>query len=214
VGWASATGEWPPTAGDKGLEFWNTGEFFGDAALEFPWRADYKGSMEVALRAERGKFDSGYLLRGESSDDKKTVRWTLLRDGKTLSSAQVPLVISSREENPGAAFKVAMQGASVLLVAGDQPVLSFLDANPPSGRRLAVRSQGFRIRADRLRAQSANRDDYTFTGAPTDFYAPQGHWSIFSRWPCYGDWSFFGGEGLSPVLWSKRSYGGDVVAEM
>ena len=28
VGWASASGQWPPTPGPDGLEFWNTGEFF------------------------------------------------------------------------------------------------------------------------------------------------------------------------------------------
>lgn len=215
VGWASPTGEWPPTPGDSGLEFWNTGEFFGDSSLEFPWRGTYKGSLEVALRAQRGQFNSGYLLRGESTDDRKSVKWTLSRGGKTLASSQVALVASPDDDTQsGLVFKVAMQGNSILLLAGDQPVLSALDATPPAGYAMAVRSQGFRVRAERLHALSLNRDDYTFTGAPTDFYAPQGHWSIFSRWPCYGDWSFFGGEGLSPVLWSKRSYGGDIVSEM
>jgi hypothetical protein len=79
---------------------------------------------------------------------------------------------------------------------------------------MAVRSQGFRVRAERLHAFSANRDDTTFTSAPVDFYSTGGQWNIFSRWPCYGDWSFFGGAGKAPVLWSKRTYSGDVVAEM
>jgi hypothetical protein len=60
----------------------------------------------------------------------------------------------------------------------------------------------------------AQRDDYTFTEAPTDWYAPQGEWTVFSRWPCYSDWSFFGGKGLNPVLWTKRTYSGDTVVEM
>jgi hypothetical protein len=203
----------PPRRAKTGSNSGNTGEFFGDASLEVPWRAEYKGSLEVALRASRGKFASGYLLRGESSDDKKSVKWSLLRDGKTLASASAPLVLTNND-GQSAVFKVVLQGRSVLISAGDQPVLSFLDTTLPSGRALAVRSQGFRVRADRLFAQNVNRDDYTFSGAPTDFYAPQGHWSIFSRWPCYGDWSFFGGAGLGPVLWSKRSYSGDIVAEM
>lgn len=213
VGWASPTGEWPPVATDAGLEFWNTGEFFGDASLQFPWRSAYKGTFEVALRAARGKFNSGYILRGQSSDDRKSVNWALWRGDKKLGSATVPLK-SSAESEEGTPFRIALQGEGVLLFAGGEPVLSVLDVTPPAGHTIAVRSQGFRVRAERLRAQSVNRDDYTFSGAPTDFYAPQGNWSIFSRWPCYGDWSFFGGTGVAPVLWSKRSYSGDVVAEM
>jgi hypothetical protein len=214
VGWASPTGEWPPTATDAGLEFWNTGEFFGDASLQFPWRPSYKGTFEIALRATRGKFNSGYILRGKSSDDRKSVTWNLWRGEKKMGEALIALKNPEETSEEGIPFKVALQGDGLLLFADGVPVLSVLDPNPPTGNTIAVRSQGFRVRAERLRAQSVNRDDYTFSGAPTDFYAPQGHWSIFSRWPCYGDWSFFGGTGLDPVLWSKRTYGGDIVAEM
>lgn len=218
VGWASATGEWPPTPGDNGLEFWNTGEFFGAASLEFPWRSTYKGSFEVALRAQRGQFQSGQVLRGESSDDQKSVKWTLRRGNTLLASAVSPLNPSASDSSDPLAgattFKIALDGAGSTLFASGLPVLNCLDPAPPSGDCMAVRSQGFRVRAERLRAFSANRDDNTFTGAPVDFYSTGGRWSIFSRWPCYGDWSFFGGAGKAPVLWSKRTYGGDMVAEM
>ncbi|PQV64932.1 hypothetical protein B1R32_103199 [Abditibacterium utsteinense] len=225
VGWASPTGEWPPISGDNGLEFWNSGEFFGAASLEFPWRSTNKGTFEVALRAARGKFNSGFVLRGESSDDQKTVKWTLRRGEKVLSSAVATLNTlsgASSNETENAAdtlpdttpFKIAFDGQGLTLFAAGSPLLSYFDPNPPLGRCLAVRSQGFRVRAERLHAISANRDDTTFTGAPTDFYATSGRWSIYSRWPCYGDWSFFGGAGKNPVLWSKRTYSGDIVAEM
>ncbi len=228
VGWASATGEWPPTPGDNGLEFWNSGEFLGDANLEFPWRATYKGSFEIALRAEREKFNSGYILRGESTDDLTNVKWTLRRGEKVLTSAMASLDATykpsgSTNSTPSSttgdavdatAFKVVLDNGSITLFAAGAPILSTFDALPPAGRCMAVRSQGFRVRAERLRAVSSNRDDSTFTGAPTDFYSTSGRWSIFSRWPCYGDWSFFGGAGKNPTLWSKRTYGGDVVAEM
>ncbi len=234
VGWASATGEWPPTPGDNGLEFWNTSEFFGAASLEVPWRAGYKGSFEVALRAQRGKFESGQILRGESSDNQKTVKWTLRRGNSVLATAVAPLVPAPAKSGAGGdvladatLFKVALDGGATTLFANGAPVLSYLEKPAPVAKQLApgapttqdgyclaVRSQGFRVRADRLRAWSANRDDTTFTGAPVDFYSTGGTWSIFSRWPCYGDWSFFGGAGRAPVLWSKRTYGGDMVAEM
>ncbi len=214
VGWASPTGEWPPTEGKSGLEFWNTGEFFGDASLDFAWRPNYKGTFEIALRAERSDFESGYVVRGQSSDDRKSINWSLRRGLTTLGQANVALKIPEDDTEGGMPFKIALQGKGILLYAAGQPVLSALDTTQPKGNSMAVRSQGFRVRAERLRAQSVNRDDYTFNGAPTDFYSPQGHWSVFSRWPCYGDWSFFGGTGLNPVLWSKRTYSGDVVAEM
>lgn len=215
VGWASATGEWPPKPGNSGLEFWNTGEFFGDATLGFIWKNSFTGNFEVALRAQRGEFGSGYILRGESGDGQKTIKWSLLRDGKALKSATSPITdLKGVESDEGAPLKISLQGRGILLSASGKPLLSYLDENPLNGTTMAVRSSGFRVRADRLVATSQNRDDYTFTEAPTDFYSPQGKWHVFSRWPCYGDWSFFGGNGLNPVLWSKRPYAGDTVVEM
>ena len=214
VGWASPSGEWPPTPGPGGLEFWNTGSYFGDAQIEFPWRASWRGRFEVALRAERGKFDSGYVLRGVASDDKLSINWTLLRGEKELAKATVKVAdLAGAETSDGAKLRVVLSGNGVLFGSTNAPILSYLDSKPPTGSSFAVRSSGFRVRADRLSAISSNRDDYTFTEAPTDFYAPSGSWSVFSRWPCYGDWSFFGGTGRNPVLWTKRQYSGDVVAE-
>jgi hypothetical protein len=214
VGWASASGEWPPTPGPGGLEFWNTGAYFGDANLEFSWRASWRGRFEIAIRAQRGQFDSGYLLRGAASEDKLSIDWSLVRGDKELAKATTKIADLPGGETPeGAKIQLALTGQSLLLSSTKGPLLSYLDSKPPTGNALAVRSSGFRVRADRLRATSANRDDYTFTEAPTDFYAPSGAWSVFSRWPCYGDWSFFGGAGRNPVLWTKRQYSGDVVAE-
>ena len=214
VGWASASGQWPPTPGPGGLEFWNTGEFFGDTTLDFPWRSTFIGKFEVAMRAGRGDFDSGYLLRAEAERDQKEIKWTLLRDGKTLKTATMPFSALPEIDKPeGDMLHLQLTGTGLMLLAGETPVLSYLDNKPPRGTALGVRSSGFRVRAEKLAATTANRDDYTFTEAPVDFYAPSGRWNVFSRWPCYGDWSFFGGTGRHPTLWSKRTYGGDVVAE-
>ncbi len=214
VGWASTTGQWPPTPGADGLEFWNTGEFFGDTTLDFPWRSSWRGKFEVALRAKRGAFDSGYLLRADADADAKKLNWTLTRGGKTLASAAMPFADLPDIDKPeGGMLHLQLAGNGLMLLAGETPVLSYLDPAPPRGTALGVRSSGFRVRAEKLAATTANRDDYTFTEAPVDFYAPSGRWNVFSRWPCYGDWSFFGGTGRHPTLWSKRTYGGDVVAE-
>ena len=214
VGWASASGQWPPTPGDNGLEFWNTGEFFGDTTLDFPWKSTWRGNFEVAMRARRGQFDSGYLLRAEADVDAKKLNWTLTRGGKSLAQSSMPFADLPGIDSPdGGMLHLQLTGNGLMLLAGETPVLSYLDAAPPRGTALGVRSSGFRVRAEKLAATTANRDDYTFTQAPVDFYAPSGKWNVFSRWPCYGDWSFFGGTGRHPTLWSKRTYGGDVVAE-
>ena len=110
-----------------------------------------------------------------------------------------------------------LEGRGVLFFADGKPVMSYVvpekDAASTRETKLAARSSGFRLSARDLKAVSENRDDYTFNDAPVDWYAPQGEWSVISRWPCYADWSFFGGSGLSPVLWSKREYSGDTVVE-
>ncbi len=215
VGWASSSGQWPPTPGASGLEFWNTGEFFGDTTLDFPWRASWPSSkFEAALRAKRGDFDSGYLLRASSDQAAKKIEWTLIRGGKTLASATMPYADLPDINTPeGGTLHLQLTGNGLMLLAGETPILSYLDPSPPTGRSMGVRSSGVRVRTEKLLATTANRDDYTFTEAPVDFYAPSGRWNVFSRWPCYGDWSFFGGAGRHPTLWSKRTYGGDVVAE-
>jgi hypothetical protein len=216
VGWASPAGEWPPRKTDAGLEFWNTGEFFGDAMLEYSWRPNLIGenAVEWALRADDEKFKSGYLLRAEG---KSNLKLTLARDNTILKTAQIDLKnLEITDANP-AKIKIDLEGEAILVSFGETPVLSYLPeaGSTPSGTRLAARGTGaFILPVKDLRAVSAGRDDYTFNEAPTDWYAPSGEWSIFSRWPCYSDWSFFGGKGHSPVLWSKREYSGDIIAEM
>jgi hypothetical protein len=216
VGWASPAGEWPPRKTQSGLEFWNTGEFFGDAMLEYSWRPNLIGAnaVEWALRADGEDFKSGYVLRAEGKDNLKI---SLSRGEEILKTGQADLKsLEAGDANP-AKIKIELEGKAILVSVGEAPVLSYLPqaGSTPVGTRLAARGTGaFILPVKDLRAVSANRDDYTFNEAPTDWYAPSGNWSIFSRWPCYSDWSFFGGKGLNPILWSKREYSGDIIAEM
>jgi hypothetical protein len=220
VGWASLSGEWPPMNADDGIEYWNTGDFFGNATIEYGWRrAAYQGGkLELALRTQREKFNGGFLARFEDLRDKGTLRVTLLRGATTLKQAEFdwkriagddntkPVPLRIELEGRGILFSIAGKPAMTYVIPGTEPVTA-------SGTNFAARASGFRLSARDLRATSENRDDYTFTEAPTDWYAPQGEWSVISRWPCYADWSFFGGSGLNPVLWTKRTYSGDTVVE-
>ena len=99
VGWASPSGEWPPLKTKTGLEYWNTGEFFGDTTISYPWRPErYKnGTLELALRATPGAFESGYIVRFEGSGDKDTLKVSLLRDDKVLREASFKLAPDDEE---------------------------------------------------------------------------------------------------------------------
>jgi hypothetical protein len=223
VGWASPSGEWPPTLNAGTIEYWNTGEFFGDATVEYPWdrNAFGDGKLEIALRTELRKFESGYIARFEGDQAKNVLRATLLNNGAVLKQAEFDWKQYEGDAAKPTPVRIQLEGRGILLLVGGTPVLSHLESGGKGngaggssrGTRFAARAKGFPLKARDLRATSALRDDYTFTEAPTDWYAPQGEWSVISRWPCYSDWSFFGGHGLNPVLWSKRTYGGDTVVE-
>lgn len=213
VGWASPIGEWPPVPDKDGLQFWNTAELFGAWKLDFPWRANWRGKVEMALFADRSNFGSGLILRGESTGDGDGIDWSLLRGAQVVTKAHVKISdLPDASGEGGAPFHLAWNNGLLSLSSAHGPVFAQpLDA--PEGSAIGLRANGFRVRSSALNLWSANRDDFTFADAPTDFYAPSGKWSVFSRWPCYGDWSFFGGAGRQPSLWTKRTYGGDIVVE-
>lgn len=223
VGWASPTGEWPPVNAKNGIEYWNTGEFFGDATYEYSWRraSNGGGKLELALRAKRSDFNAGYVAQFEDLKGKDSLQVTLKRGSSTLKQADFSWKkLSSSSADDASAkpvrLRVELEGRGVLIYAGDNPLMSYMSdgKNDPSGTNFAARPSGFSMSARDLVATSEHRDDYTFSEAPTDWYAPQGEWSVISRWPCYADWSFFGGAGLNPTLWTKRTYAGDTVVEM
>ncbi|RYX84341.1 hypothetical protein EON83_10530 [bacterium] len=214
LGWASSLGEWPATPDKEGLQFWNTSEIFGGWTLAFPWRARWRGKLEVALFADRGNFNSGLTLRGEVAPAGQTIEWTLARDTQLLKTATTKIsdLPGAESEDEGAILTLAYS-SGLLSLRSTKGVVFSMPVDAPKGNAMGLRAIGFRVRTAGLQLWSANRDDFTFADAPTNFYAPSGSWSVFSRWPCYGDWSFFGGTGRQPQLWTKRTYSGDIVAE-
>jgi len=213
VGWASALGEWPPTPDKDGLQFWNTAELFGAWRLDMPWKENWRGKVELALFADRSDFQSGLVLHGESTGDGEGIDWILTRGDQNLKKVHVKLSdLPDAANGSGAAFHLAWNNGLLSLSDGHGAVFA-TPLEAPRGTAIGLRATGFRVRSGALNLWSASRDDFTFSGAPTEFYAPSGKWNVFSRWPCYGDWSFFGGSGRQPSLWTKKTYGGDIVAE-
>ena len=67
---------------------------------------------------------------------------------------------------------------------------------------------------EKAQADTAARLDYTFTGAPVDWYAGRGRWEVAERWTCQPQWSFFRGfDDVDPTLWSRFAPQGDWTLE-
>ncbi|HVF10975.1 MAG TPA: hypothetical protein VNA16_09245, partial [Abditibacteriaceae bacterium] len=233
AGWASPSGEWPAGADTpQGREYWNTGQFFGDTQVELPWYPALYGAakLEFAFGARRGDFNSGMVVAVQGVPAKNALRSVLQSGANVLKEVEIGLkeiVIAAGPDDaestglPRVPLSISLEGRALMVAAGARPMLSYLRPAPstaPAGTSLAVRAGGMAAGkaqiTQSLRAFSSNRDDYTFSSAPTDWYAPSGDWSVISRWPCYSDWSFFGGQGLNPVLWNKRVYAGDTIVEL
>lgn len=216
VGWASPNGEWPVTPSGDSPQYWNTGEFFGDCTLEYAWNAALTNPgtrLEMALRARPKEFTSGLMVRLEALPANQ-LKLSVLQNEAVLREVETAWPEISQGSSPSG-IKVETRGKALLVRVNETPLLSLVATQPlPEGTSVAMRARGISARPREMRAFSALRDDYTFTQAPVEWLAPSGAWSVFSRWPCYSDWSFFGGRGVNPALWSKRSYGGKVVVEM
>ncbi|HEY0076551.1 MAG TPA: hypothetical protein VGB77_20850 [Abditibacteriaceae bacterium] len=67
---------------------------------------------------------------------------------------------------------------------------------------------------EKAQADTLARLDYTFTGAPVDWFAGRGRWEVAERWTCQPQWSFFRGfDDVDPTLWSRFAPQGDFTLE-
>ncbi len=67
---------------------------------------------------------------------------------------------------------------------------------------------------ERAEASTSARLDYTFTGAPVDWFAARGRWEVAERWTCQPQWGFMRGyDDVDPTLWSRFAPQGDWTLE-
>ncbi len=63
-------------------------------------------------------------------------------------------------------------------------------------------------------AETSAKLDYTFTGAPVDWFAGRGRWEVAERWTCQPQWGFLRGyDDIDPTLWSRFAAQGDFTLE-
>ncbi len=132
------------------------------------------------------------FVRRLVGDEQVALRVAL--DGKMLFSETAPASSSGT--------KIVMR---LLNIA---PVI----ANFESGQPVKVAANALSL--EDTVAETASRLDYTFTGAPTDWFAARGRWEVAERWTCQPQFGFFRGDNaVSPTLWSRFSTKGDWTLE-
>jgi hypothetical protein len=191
--------------GAQGGECWHWGRFYDDATVTIP----------LAQLAGR---ELGLIVRpAGASGAADTVVLLLANVGGRLAlrAEQGVRVNGSASESAqgDGPVSVRLSGDAATVWQGDRQLLAC--ALPPSacGREIGLRN-GRPDAIDQITVTSRDFQDYTFSAAPTDWYGGKGVWDVTSRWPCQPGWTFLGGtSNENPVIWTKHSYRGDVVAE-
>lgn len=207
AGWASERGSW---RADSNNVLWHTGEFFGDSkvSIELP-SGNARLSGVLAINADGQSLETGYQLLAAITPDGQT-KLELKRCGATVAVADGKWGGDAENRE----LRLWREGSLVAGSAGGSVAVSYSDPSPLKGVRVGVKKIEGEIPVDALDATSSNLLDCTFAGPPAEWWSPRGEWEVSQRWPCDNRWSFFGGlKSESPMLWTKQSFNGDMVAE-
>lgn len=205
AGWATTQGAWQSV----GPGFWHRGAFFGEwAAVEVPLPVGQAGTLQVVLHGDGANWDSGYRLIVQGVPNERRLQAQLKRAGEEKAAATVTVP-------PGEArLRFQRCGRFLLARLNEELFLSWRDDAPLQGERIGLQWDTWPALLEEVRIGSSNLRDYTFSSAPTDWRADRGVWEITDRWKCFPGWSWFGGSrDRSPILWSKRSFHGDLTLE-
>ncbi|MCS7254863.1 MAG: DUF1080 domain-containing protein, partial [Armatimonadetes bacterium] len=207
VDWASSAGAWRQFGGT----FWHRGDFFGLSSLRLrlPSERQFRDALSLILCGDGQDLNSGYKLVVDGSGE-ELVSFELQRCGKSVAKGTV-----RRERDESTSVELCRDGKLVLVKYDDKPLLTFIDSEPLNGRKVGVSPIRGVIDFNALQVASNHMLDYTFSGAPVDWWAAKGSWEVTERWTCSPEWSFFGGkDSQSPMLITKQSFGGDITLEV
>ncbi|PIX45412.1 MAG: hypothetical protein COZ56_01930 [Armatimonadetes bacterium CG_4_8_14_3_um_filter_58_9] len=212
VGWANPKGEWIPASTNRGTVFWHRGEFFDDVEMDVTVGAiaSLSGTLSALLTQSADTPDAGYridlTLNGgelQSVDHFRNDSPMKLDLGKPLPTV-----------TPSSQLRLVKRGGAIAAKVDGNLLFSRSDGTPIVAHRLGMISRGFGLDVARIHARSEYLADFTFANAPVEWWQGRGEWKVTARWPCQKDWSWFGGtDEVAPILWSKHTYPGDVVAE-
>lgn len=211
-GWASPQGAWrraevPPDM----MLWWNKGSFYADPSVEFalPPVGSANGQIAGIICANGAEPDSGYAVRATLQAGSPKFGLMLFRKRELLARREVE---SERGATPR--VSLAKRGRYVIASVDGRCVAFSRDDFELQGRFVGIACQGVQPDLASAVATTPNMVDYTFSDAPVDWQAARGEWRIMNRWPCKKGWAWYGGVGDKvPVLWSKRSFAGDMTLE-
>ena len=209
AGWASPAGIWDP----KGGAYWNKTVFYGPcwARVVLPEVGQSSGNVTLAVAGDGNSLTSGYSLRAQMEAGKREVIVSLRRGQEEVASAAV--TIPEGVQDPELVLR--RRGPCVMGILDERPVVAMLDGGRPrEGHYAAVAMNGLPVSLQTAYASGDNILDYTFSGAPADWYARNGNWQIVDRWPCSPGWAWFGCQPHQrPVVFSKHTFEGDLTFE-
>ena len=206
VQWAHLKGQWQQ--GPDG-RWWHPGDFFGDAsvAVALPPQWHRGDRLVVILHAQENVPDSGYRLKVQATGPRRLTA-TLQRQDQTVAQEQW---VGKAETEQRLEFR--RQDGRLKGQVNQKPLLTFPDEHPLRGRRVGLELDWDGVKPEHAEARSTHLWDETFGAAPTEWWMGKGPWEMLARWSCSPEWSWFGGSGQGPIVWSKRAFTGDLMVE-
>lgn len=204
--WASPGAFWRPD--DKGV-LWHSGDFYGDASVRLALpHGEATPSGFLAMGADGLDPSSGYqlLLRpGGATQAHLQLAW----GGKVVAEGTGPWGGADGDRT----LRLWRDGDFIAGALGSGTAVVYRDASPLEGTKVAA-GRALPPAPASLEAETPNVLDCAFSRAPTEWWTGRGAWEVTQRWPCDRRWSFFGGmESEAPILWTKRSFTGDITVE-
>jgi len=198
--WANPAYAWREAGG----VYWHLGEFFADARVDAQLAAVNSGQGSLQLCCDGQQPNTGYTLAVTREQGK--AKFALLRQQQPVATGEAPAAEPAR-------LSFYREGGLVAATVDDEPVVSYYDPQPLSGRRVAL-APGGGLGTGTAAADTTHLFDDTFGRAPINWWGARGDWQVTPRWPCDDRWTFFGGlQSDAPMLWSRRKFDGDVVFE-
>jgi len=210
--WATELADWDPPAEGRSV-YWHRGHFYGVPTLDL-WVegvAQEHRATTLILSGDGQNEQSGYSLTITTGPGEERIYGQIARAGRFVTRAMAFDV--PPQSTPWVRF--VQRGRYLVGYANGVCFVGYReDYDLLQGHRLGVRVAGGALNPNAVYARSANHYDTTFTTAPIDWHIQKGVWETTNRWRCAPDWSWFGGtKHLTPVIWSKRDYAGDLILE-
>lgn len=209
--WASAASLWQATGEKPGAPRRHVGDFFADSGVT------------VALPAPKANATLDVSLGALASDNSGGARLSLTSDGTawnaTLREGETTVGTAKIDVTAPALLRFARrpvngENMSLRVAVDGKSVLSATAPRDGKGTRAAIATNIEGFDWNGASAQTSNVLDYGFTGAPVDWRAAKGEWSVAGRWTCSPQWAFFGGgNDVNATLWSRFALRGDWTLE-